>query len=313
MAITLLGGGILYLNKPQNNTQELTNETLNIENSMAIYLKGEDNEYHQTSAIPEGNYVLNTDETYCIEPDSEDKLTGRVAYDSGTQTLSVSTLTKKNTKCYLYFEEKELPLLNEAIKAQTTSKKGTFTGTSCDSGCNLSENGIYETDDDYGTSYYYRGTVDNNWVVFGTDKTNSEYIWWRIIRINGNDTIRLIYAGTSNSVIQAPETIGDITMITPRTPADNSYIKSIIFNTNFNDNKYVGYMYGGNSEQASTNYEEAHKPETESTILDEIKYWYENSTNLVELSDKIDVELVFVVTELTQEIIMEVVILEQGI
>ena len=130
---------------------------------MAIYLKGDDNNYHQISAIPEGNYVLNTDETYCTEPDSEDKLTGRVAYDSGTQTLSISTLTKKNTKCYLYFDElspseQTLNMLNQSSLGEVEN----FSGTACGGSCDLDENGIYEAEDDYGTSYYYRGTVDNN-------------------------------------------------------------------------------------------------------------------------------------------------------
>ena len=64
--------------------------------------------------------------------------------------------------------------------------------------------------DDYGTSYYYRGNVTDNFVSFA-DKT------WRIVRINGDGTIRLILdssAGTS------------------------------AFNTSYNDNAYVGYMYG---------------------------------------------------------------------
>ena len=55
-----------------------------------------------------------------------------------------------------------------------------------------SEVGLYATTDDYGTTYFYRGAVKNNYVSFGG------YIW-RIIRINGNGTVRMIYAGTSTS------------------------------------------------------------------------------------------------------------------
>ena len=50
-------------------------------------------------------------------------------------------------------------------------------------------NGIYEAQDDYGTSYYFRGAVTNNYVQFAG-------YYWRIIRINGDGSIRVIYDGT---------------------------------------------------------------------------------------------------------------------
>lgn len=52
--------------------------------------------------------------------------------------------------------------------------------------------GIFMANDDYGESYYYRGQADN-WVDFAGNK-------WRIIRINGDGSIRLIstYTITSN-------------------------------------------------------------------------------------------------------------------
>ena len=49
--------------------------------------------------------------------------------------------------------------------------------------------GIYKAQDDYGTSYYFRGAVDNNYVYFANK-------YWRIIRINGDGSIRMIYDGT---------------------------------------------------------------------------------------------------------------------
>ena len=52
-----------------------------------------------------------------------------------------------------------------------------------------SDKGLYQETDDYGTTYYYRGNVVNNNVYFAG-------FYWKIIRINGNGTIRLIYNGT---------------------------------------------------------------------------------------------------------------------
>ena len=95
---------------------------------------------------------------------------------------------------------------------------------SCEGTENCEEtNGIYEAEDDYGTSYYYRGAVENNYVQFAG-------YYWRIIRINGDGSIRIIYDGTSaheNGESSSDRQIG-----------------ISAFNEQYNDNAYVGYMYG---------------------------------------------------------------------
>ncbi len=273
-----------------------------------IKIKGlNDNEYKDATTILDGNYVLNEENSYCTEKYvSEDnsfedvKNTNlKIEFDNSNKTISVKPYSKKGTKCYLYLEEKPEPkLLNQTVIAQSTKKQGTFTGLSCSSGCTLSENGVYEAEDDYGTSYYYRGTVSNNWVVFGQDTTNNQYIWWRIIRINGNGTIRLIYAGTSNSKTSAPSTTGDETMIKPKTSTNNnSYPRAVYFNQTYNDNKYVGYMYPGQKGTASANFDGAHKVDktsTKSDALTQIESWYNQDTNLGTLAAQyIDVDTGF--------------------
>lgn len=57
---------------------------------------------------------------------------------------------------------------------------------------NQSKSGLYKSEDDDGTTYYYRGVVNNNWLEFGG-------FYWRIVRINGDGSIRLIYSGLKNS------------------------------------------------------------------------------------------------------------------
>ncbi len=48
--------------------------------------------------------------------------------------------------------------------------------------------GMYAAVDNDGTTYYYSGSVDNNWVYFAE-------AYWRILRVNGDNSIRLIYSG----------------------------------------------------------------------------------------------------------------------
>ena len=101
--------------------------------------------------------------------------------------------------------------------------------------------------DDYGTSYYFRGNVIDNYVSFA-DKT------WRIVRINGDGTIRLILDDVAKD-------------------SSGNAIKTA-FNTNYNDNAYIGYMYGT---PGSATYESTHENKNDSTIKVAVDKWYEDN------------------------------------
>ena len=96
---------------------------------------------------------------------------------------------------------------------------------------------VCSAEDAYGTSYYYRGNVTNNYVKFA-DK------YWRIIRVNGDGSVRVIYDGTSahaNGDSSSDRQIGELTF--------NYYWKkdNVQETTNsriYYDNAGIGYMYG---------------------------------------------------------------------
>lgn len=88
-------------------------------------------------------------------------------------------------------------------------------------------------DDDYGTSLYYRGPVTDNYVSFAG-------FTWRIVRINGDGTIRLILDGLADQ--NADDVI------------NNS--DKVAFSSNRNGNAYLGYMYG---QVNSNNYDTEHQ------------------------------------------------------
>lgn len=116
--------------------------------------------------------------------------------------------------------------------------------------------GIYSAEDDFGTSYYFRGTVENNYIKFANK-------YWRIIRINGDGSIRMIYAGTSAHA--------------NGTTNSDMKIANSKYNTNYNDNTYVGYKIGSTG---SSTYANTHSNAGNSTIKTYIDNWYE--TNLKE-------------------------------
>ncbi len=118
---------------------------------------------------------------------------------------------------------------------------------------------LYSAEDDFGDSYYFRGKVDDNWLKYGTDKNGND-IWWRIIRINGDGTIRLIYTGTSSDG-SAPSPTGEHT----------NAITNQGFNLQNNDNKYVGFQYSDDNKRGH---------ESPSNAYTQLIKWF--STNLSE-------------------------------
>ena len=126
---------------------------------------------------------------------------------------------------------------------------------------NTSDTGVYKMEDDYGSSYYFRGNkaLLNNNLIFAEHQ-------WKIIRINGDGSIRLIYNGIcSNNTCTINSTGSNTNIIT-------SYWNNII-----NDNKYVGYMYGGASEVTSTSISEATKNQTNSNVKTVLEEWYKQN------------------------------------
>ncbi len=174
----------------------------------------------------------------------------------------------------------------------------TLTSTDFATATTASDKGMYKAQDDLGTSYYFRGAVDNNWVKYGkytkdayiTVDSNDNYslvdscnglnlcvklaskgddMYWRIIRVNGDNSIRMIYTGTS-----APDNNTKVVM----TESINSsgYIRATSagmskFNQNFDSAEYVGYMYEIGKQ---------HGTSQSSDIKTYLEDWYANYTDL---------------------------------
>mgnify|MGYP005808602493 CR=1 FL=1 len=145
-------------------------------------------------------------------------------------------------------------------------------------------NGIYSMEDEDGVSYYFRGNVDNNNVQFG-EYDNDYYVYqydglyfqsiascqeynsscsesnrvklasagdkmyWKIVRVNGDGSLRLIYNGTSTN----PD----------NSDLAHSYLVGLApYNLNYDNPKYTGYTYDNG---------------TDSFIKKEVDTWYKNT------------------------------------
>ena len=179
----------------------------------------------------------------------------------------------------------------------------TLTSTDFAKVTTASDKGMYKAQDDLGTSYYFRGAVDNNWVKYGKYTKDTYYtydgdynyslvsscdgldncfkiaskgddMYWRIIRINGDNSIRMIYAGT-----YAPDANTKVTLTESGNFDDDGNLiggqKTAVGNSKFNQNydsaEYVGYMYEIGKQ---------HGTRQSSDIKTYLEDWYANYTDL---------------------------------
>ena len=110
-------------------------------------------------------------------------------------------------------------------------------------------NTVFTANDGDGTTYYFAGAPTDNYVSFAG-------FYWRIIRVNGDGSIRLIYQGTSATATGDNATIGDSA-----------------FNSSTNRSEYVGLKYTEGS-QYGTN--------ENSRIYTALNTWYEENINIEE-------------------------------
>ena len=208
----------------------------------------------QTSEIIDGKYKF-----IGIEPDSH-KITIKNRKTTATKqtTLNVSKGTPSASGSNItYNDEKNVAAADITITGSTvtidvnkisdgkiflkdiiidSAKLGgagrTILGTTVTEFTSVSEENervLNNAPDDYGTSYYYRGNVTDNYVDF------AGFIW-RIIRINGDDSIRMI--------------LNDTLDVTKRKNLDiyagnKSAYNNTDDSTSFAEKEgYVGYMFG---------------------------------------------------------------------
>ena len=151
--------------------------------------------------------------------------------------------------------------------------------------------GLFKTIDDYSKdlnndgkidsnfTYFYRGDVQNNWVEYAGSL-------WRIIRINGNGSIRMIYSGSAE---EGASHTGQYASIKNSKNSYSSTYSAVSPNTNkayLYGSTYVGYMYNPELVAMSTpNYELSStnnltKFPQFSNIGTTTKYYFFNNFNL---------------------------------
>ena len=256
IAVLIISAVILNFTRAKYRVTEsipLVNGTINYTlpdlNIIGLYIDGVEADKLDSSKT----YTLDTTQSTCTYKDGSEIENLSISYDSETGNLTITPFTMKGTKCTLYF--------NEKVFARDTILAGKNITTRPNFSSTLTTNTtgtIYQAEDDDGTTYYFAGNPSDNWVRWAG-------YYWRIIRINGDGTIRLIYNGTSNT-----------------TTGTGTQIQTSTFNSSYNNNAYVGFKYTTNN---------VHGTGTNSTILGVLNTWYQN--NLASYASDIDMNAGF--------------------
>ena len=133
---------------------------------------------------------------------------------------------------------------------------------------------LASAEDDYGTSYYFRGAVKNNYVEFANK-------CWRIVRVGGDGSVKLILHNDNPTGAANPcDAVNNSASAAFARYSGETYKSA--FNEKTDDNAYLGFMYGA---AGATDYASIHANTNKSTILTNLETWYNN--NISDYADKI--------------------------
>ena len=270
------------------------------------------------------SYHLSSDNSYLTSPPAKSSgLTldashsvcnngATVTWDNDTWSAIInlnnySNASGQRIKCDLWFESNpagatlaKLKALDSTLKLNESMNSDPGTCPAYDADAKTINVGppeedaslLCEAEDDYGTTYYYRGNVTNNYVSFAG-------FTWRIVRINGDGSIRMIYDGTTpyRNIKEGGSEYGGA----------SRQIGTSDFNSSYNDNAYVGYMYRaiGQSSYANTFDVMNNKNANSSTIKGDantpgsIDYWYAHNIDITisgtskKYSDYVSLDTIF--------------------
>ena len=163
----------------------------------------------------------------------------------------------------------KVPTFSETILANNEVKTPITTPGAAIS--TASEALLASTEDDYGTSYYFRGAVKNNYVEFANK-------CWRIVRVGGDGSVKLILHNDNTAGAANPCAAANNSASAAFAKYSGTTYKSA-FNSNYNDNAYVGFKYGT---PGSSKYETTHANTNKSTILTNLETWYTNNLKTYE-------------------------------
>ena len=177
VVVLVLSTIILTFTRAKYKTTEsmpLVNGTINYElsdfNLIEAYIQ-EGDSYTQVNKIPTSGYEFNAEKSYCTV--NNENINATLNYDMEMQNLTITPLTTKGTKCYLYFDEASSA--SDVIEDAYEENQD-----------------MLAYDGTVGNNLRYIGADPNNYVYFNCDDynnpSNSTCELWRIIGVFSEDS-----------------------------------------------------------------------------------------------------------------------------
>ena len=209
-------------------------------NSITVTVRGSDSH----SGIYQYKFSSNNGSSYTTVTSSSstysytfNNLNDDTTYNIAVQVVDRAGNTSSRVTRSVTTDELVTYTMQEILAGYNKSTRSSFSSTYTASTTKT----VFTANDGNGTTYYFAGAPTDNYVSFAG-------FYWRIIRVNGDGSIRLIYQGTSAT------TIG-----------------TSAFNSLYDRSEYVGLKY--------TNYSQ-YGTEENSTIYEVLNTWYRtNITN----------------------------------
>ena len=212
----------------------------------------------------------------CLSPgNSTSNIVSTVSWNGTKWVINVASIDSRNTVCRVYFTKKS----EDETKAPTgwyTSANGTLlaaikrdnvVGTAATTPgkemSTASEKIFASTPDDYGTSFYFRGAVTNNFVEFAG-------MCWRIVRVTGDGSIKITLYNRNEDNASNPCSVSGANLAFAIYDGSNS---ASLFNNENNKSQYNGFMYGTNNSVGT--FAEAFQNNIDSAVLVNLKSWYD--------------------------------------
>ena len=181
---------------------------------------------------------------------------------NGTKWILTTAISDGNVRCNATFNKKltfaDTILAKNEVKAPITTPGAAIS--------TADEALLASAEDDYGTSYYFRGAVTNNYVEFANK-------CWRIVRVGGDGSVKLILHNDNTTGAANPcDSANNSTSAAFARFSGTTYTSK--FNEKYDDNAYVGFKYGT---AGASDYAPTHANTNNSTILTNLETWYTNN------------------------------------
>lgn len=196
LSVNFLDGNVIKnkVDSEYNVRVSITNNSSSV-SSYSVNLEDVKNDNNNVS-ISINNTTLNSVVGEFVFPKSDDTLVTDIQIGSGETHNYNIVIKESNNKEYsavIKVKEEKPTIKTFAQTILDDNAVSNATLSTIGSEVASLDEGLISDIDDYGSTYYFRGDIKTNYVDFADQM-------WRIIRINGDGTVKLILNGTTDTV-----------------------------------------------------------------------------------------------------------------